>query len=127
MIFIIKGFWTIIFIFIVISTKFRPICPPAFRCLSNSGTYTGLRTTSFTESTKKAGGHIGRTVVEITAKMKTIVREPLMIKKNITTVKLRRRGKLFKLEKSRLNQGLSNTAGLKSLPLQLIDHPEEKI
>ena len=33
-IFIIKGFWTIVFIFIVIST----ICPPAFfKCLSNSG------------------------------------------------------------------------------------------
>ena len=36
MIFIIKGFRTIVFIFIVIviSTTFRPICPPAsFRCL----------------------------------------------------------------------------------------------
>ena len=30
MIFIIKGFRTIVFIFIVISTAFRPICPPAF-------------------------------------------------------------------------------------------------
>ena len=35
MIFIIKGFRTIVFIFIFISTTFRPICPPAFfRCLS---------------------------------------------------------------------------------------------
>ena len=35
MIFIIKGFRTIVFIFIVISTTFRPICPTAlFRCLS---------------------------------------------------------------------------------------------
>ena len=51
-IFIVKGFRTIVFIFIVISTTFRPICPPAyFRCLSNSGTYTELRTTSFIEST----------------------------------------------------------------------------
>ena len=34
MIFIIKGFWTIVFIFIVISTIFQPICPLAFfRCL----------------------------------------------------------------------------------------------
>ena len=34
MIFIIKGFQTIVFIFIVISTAFRPICPPAlFKCL----------------------------------------------------------------------------------------------
>ena len=29
---------------------------------------------------KEAGGHIGRNVVEITIKMKTIVRKPLMIK-----------------------------------------------
>ena len=34
LIFIIKGFRTIVFIFIVISTTFRPICHPAFfRCL----------------------------------------------------------------------------------------------
>ena len=113
MIFIIKGFRTIVFIFIVISTTFRPICPPAFfRRLWNSGTFTELRTTSFIESTgvagsdfvslnrvqvlsipvlllacsqdvvrssvkvpefhkhlKKAGGHIGRNVVEISIKM----------------------------------------------------------
>ena len=38
MVFIIKDFRTIVFIFIVISTTFWPICPPAFfRCLSNSG------------------------------------------------------------------------------------------
>ena len=43
LIFIIKGFQTIVFIFI--STTFRPICPTAFfRCLSNSGTATELRT-----------------------------------------------------------------------------------
>ena len=48
----------IVFIFIVIFTTFRPICHPAFfkclsdyRCLSNSGTFTKLRTTSFIEST----------------------------------------------------------------------------
>ena len=52
MIFIIKGFRTIVFIFIVISSTFRPICPPAFfTCLSNSGTYTELRSTSFIETT----------------------------------------------------------------------------
>ena len=51
-IFIIKGYRTIIFIFIVISTKFQSICPPAFfKCLSYSGTDTELRTTSFIEST----------------------------------------------------------------------------
>ena len=50
--YIIKGFRTIVFIFIVISTTFRPRCPPAFfRCLSNSGTCTELQTTSFIEST----------------------------------------------------------------------------
>ena len=49
--FIIKGFQTIVFIFIVIPTTFRPICLLAFfRCLPNSGTYTELRTTSFIES-----------------------------------------------------------------------------
>ena len=50
MIFIIKGFPTIVFI--VISTTFRSIYPPAFfRYLSNSGTFTELRTLSFIEST----------------------------------------------------------------------------
>ena len=40
-IFIIKGFRTTVFI--VISTTFQPICPPAFfRCLSNLGTYTNF-------------------------------------------------------------------------------------
>ena len=46
-----RVFQTIVFIFIVISMTFWPICPPAFfRCLSNSGTFTELRTTSFIES-----------------------------------------------------------------------------
>ena len=46
-----SGFWTIVFIFIVISITFQSICPPAFfRCLSNSRTYTELRTMSFIES-----------------------------------------------------------------------------
>ena len=52
MILIFKGFRTIVFICIVISTTFQPIYPPAFfKCLSNPGTYTELRTTSFIEST----------------------------------------------------------------------------
>ena len=52
LIFIIKDFRTIVFIFVVISTTFQLICPPAFfRCLSNSRTFTELRTTSFIEST----------------------------------------------------------------------------
>ena len=36
---------------------------------------------------KKVGGHIGRNVVEIAIKMKTMVRKPLMIK--ITKLRLR--------------------------------------
>ena len=53
--FIIEGFRTIVFIFIVIYTTFRPICPPAFfRYLSNSGTFTELRITSFIASTEFA-------------------------------------------------------------------------
>ena len=49
--FIIKGFRTIVFIFISISITIRPICPAAFfRCLSNLGSYTELWTTSFIES-----------------------------------------------------------------------------
>ena len=55
MVFIIKCFRTIVFIFIVISTTFWPMCPPAFfKYLSNSGTYTELRTTSFIESMEVA-------------------------------------------------------------------------
>ena len=33
----------------------------------------------FDKDLKKAGGYIGRNVVEITIKMKTIIRKPLMI------------------------------------------------
>ena len=52
MIFIIKDFLIIAFIFIVITTTFRPICPPAFfRCLSNLGTFMELQITSLIEST----------------------------------------------------------------------------
>ena len=46
-IFIIKGFRTIVFIFIVIFT----MIPAFFWCLSNSGTYTEPRTSAFIEST----------------------------------------------------------------------------
>ena len=50
--FIIKGFQTIVFIF-VISTTFWLICPPAFfRCLSTSGTYTEFELRPFIESTR---------------------------------------------------------------------------
>ena len=50
MIGIFKCFQTIVFIFIVISTTFRLICPPAFfRWLLNSGAFKELRTMSFIE------------------------------------------------------------------------------
>ena len=39
-----------------------------------------MKVPEFDKHLKKAGGHIGRNVVEITIKMKTIVRKPLMIK-----------------------------------------------
>ena len=115
-IFIIKDFLTIVFIFIVISTMFWLICSLVFfRCLLNSGTYMELQTTSFIESMeseqanpvdsikdvvqssvlvtkfdkylKKAGGHIGQNVVEITLRYKTIVQKTLMI--NIIKLHLR--------------------------------------
>ena len=41
-----------------------------------------VKVPEFDRHLKKAGGHIGRNVVEITIKMKTIVRKPLMIKIN---------------------------------------------
>ena len=40
-----------------------------------------MKVPEFDKHLKKAGGHIGRNVVEITIKKKTIVRKPLMIKK----------------------------------------------
>ena len=40
-----------------------------------------VKVPKFDKHLKKAGGHIGQNVVEITIKMKTIVRKPLMIKK----------------------------------------------
>ena len=39
-----------------------------------------VKVPEFDKHLKKAGGHIGRNVVEITIKMKTIVRKTLMIK-----------------------------------------------
>ena len=41
-----------------------------------------VKVPEFDKHLKKAGGYIGRNVVEITVKMKTIVRKPLMIKIN---------------------------------------------
>ena len=41
-----------------------------------------VKVPEFDKHLKKAGGHIGQNVVEITIKMKTIVRKHLMIKIN---------------------------------------------
>ena len=46
-----------------------------------------VKVPEFDKHLKKAGGHIGRNVAEITIKMKTIVRKPLMIKANISFTK----------------------------------------
>ena len=40
-----------------------------------------VQVSEFDKRLKKPGGHIGRNVVEITIKMKTIVRKPLLIKR----------------------------------------------
>ena len=40
-----------------------------------------VKVPEFDKQLKKAGGHIGQNVVEITIKMKTIVRKTLMIKR----------------------------------------------
>ena len=93
--------------YIVISTTFRPICPPAFfRCLLNlHGTSNYIlywihggrlfwfcyrrwfpKPSEFDKHLKKVGGHVGRNIVEIIIKMKTIVRKPLMIKKEVDHV-----------------------------------------
>ena len=42
-----------------------------------------VKVPEFDKQLKKAGGHIGRNVVKITIKMKTIVRKTLMIKMGV--------------------------------------------
>ena len=42
-----------------------------------------VKVPEFNKHLKRAGGHVGRNVVEITVKMKTIVRKPLMIKNDV--------------------------------------------
>ena len=41
-----------------------------------------VKVPEFDKHLKKAGGHIGRNIMEITIKMKTIVRKPLVVKIN---------------------------------------------
>ena len=42
-----------------------------------------VKVPEFDKHLKKAGGHISQNVVEITIKMKTIVRKPLIIKNDV--------------------------------------------
>ena len=48
----------------------------------NDVVWSSVKVPEFDKHLKKAGGHIARNIVEITIKMKTIVRKPLMIKIN---------------------------------------------
>ena len=103
MIFIIKVFRTIVFIFIVISTTFQSslqasnntgilnTCTRLWPTESEQATpvvsikdvvRSSVKVPEFDKHLKKAGGHIGRNVVELTIKMKTIVRKTLIIKIN---------------------------------------------
>ena len=77
----------------IISTKAVPIFTKNFSWLTESEEATtvdsikdvvrsSVKVPEFDKELKKAGGHIFRNVVEITIKMKTIVRKPLTIKIN---------------------------------------------
>ena len=50
------------------------------RGLNKGCSRSSVKVPEFDKHLKKAGGHIGRNIVEITIKMKTIVQKPLMIK-----------------------------------------------
>ena len=45
-----------------------------------NGVQSSVKVPEFDKHLKKAGGHIGRNIKEITIKMKTIIWKPLMIK-----------------------------------------------
>ena len=60
-----------------------------------------VKVSEFELHLKKAGGNIGRNVVEITIKMKIIVRKPLMIKKSFISVR-EQYLKLFKYMQKKL-------------------------
>ena len=49
----------------------------------NKGRCLKFHESSRVRQTPEEGGHIGRNIVEITIKMKTIVQKPLMIKSSI--------------------------------------------
>ena len=54
-----------------------------------------VKVSEFDEHLRKAGGYFGRNVVEITIKMKTIVRKPLMIKITILNTNILHTGVWF--------------------------------
>ena len=65
--------------------KLRPLLKPraSIKVVSiKDVVWSSVKVPEFDKHLKKAGGHIGRNVVEITIKMKTIVRKTLMIKIN---------------------------------------------
>ena len=57
-----------------------------------------VKVPEFDKHLKKAGGHISRNIVEITIKMKTIVRKTLMIKKSRYKIILSRHRATYKLK-----------------------------
>ena len=57
--------------------------------------WSSVKVSEFDIHLKKAGGHIGRYIVEITIKMKIIVRKPLMIK--IIKLRLRNLGNKYSI------------------------------
>ena len=62
------------------STKYHLKLRRRENLATNFSVYSFVYKQNFDKHLKKARGHIGRNVVEITIKMKTIVRKPLMIK-----------------------------------------------
>ena len=75
--FIIKGFRIIVFIF---STDMSSGLLQVFVDSIKDVVRSSVKVSEFDKHLQKVGGHIDRNAVEITIKMKIIVRKPLMIK-----------------------------------------------
>ena len=82
MIFIIKGFRTIVFIFIVLADMSSGLLQVFVKLVTfNKGCSSKFREGSRVQQTPEEGRrHIGPNIVEITMKMKMRVRKPLIIK-----------------------------------------------
>ena len=85
-----------------------------------------MKVPEFDKHLKKAGGHIGRNVLEIIIKMKTIVRKPVMIKinklrlrnldiKKFTNQKILRENIIVETEKFHLHGILSVVASISNV------------